>query len=859
MIINGKQTRALTMVPAGVVEVFDSEEKENLLDSTVSVRYTMHPNIQFLCKHWGIKRLNNATWRGPVAKNRLPALFRQLQAVTRNVVPEELIGGTARSGEPRMLDAGSRRKTDEWLEQFEDIPTDWKDGENPYGGSAMVQHALREQIYLRSHTSRERDFKEGVIAVRLTRSKKQGFVSVWIKARTSVDMGAANILNVKTPDRVSGTIIPAYKFPTFMKECHNLRIPTYNDTDWEAIETKLSEKLLLVTAPAKPGLVDVWVGRNYRGFQGMRRRKLRQTLNITGRQTLSVQERGRITLKELTKAGVGNDNVVYEDSLADAFEMTLAEPYELESLDANQQRVAGVHLATRKGFVNAAETGDGKTVTTLAAFEHKAESDWLGLVICEAVVKGQWVDEAAIWFPQLEVFVLNSRKELDALREFVGTREGPTMIVTSYSLAGDAWVDEEEGEELSETGEFLTSLRYSDICVDEGLCLRKNSKTHNALKALRDRAEVGVVLTATPYNTSKNDFARLISFARNDYELFQGVDLDAEYDLNDPEKLEEWTQIMYPYVQRDTVVDVSQFPTSDSEVIYLNPTIEELELSAAITNSLQDILEDMIVASERAAKTDKADTEYQQIAEELKTLRGTAVGSVTLARQAASDPECIMESDTIGGELIRSTSILDAVTEPTKRKKALELVKLHVEAGDQIIVFTEFRSAGQKLFDILQDKGYRVGSIFGGGGVAREGTIAAFQNQELDVVIATGAAKRGLNLHSANVMIHYDLSYTPEVLLQRCGRIIRRNSRHNKVKFYYLVLNGTIDSRVMGVVAARTAEALITSDAVSSTEMNLSRTALSVQSMLTQVDTSRIEIQSGGDKTIALVKSLLSV
>ena len=866
MIINGKERKTLKSAPAGIVEIIETNRTENLIDSTITMRYTMHPNVAFVCKEWGLTKLNNSTWRAPVPISRIPLLIDQLRAVTPNVIPEGLVGGTERFGESARPDYFSKGKANAWIDHYFDAEANTR----PVGEELEANHVSRNiRSYMRSndrvfashyHRGHERDHRHGIITYNLTRSTKPGHYSVWVKARTSEDMGEGNILNVKTPARVSGINELAYTFGHKMQSMEAHDVTWYDSTgQLNDLINEMRTKAFLVNMPGKPGIVEVWSG-DRSMLANARNRGARKALGIKGRHTAIIQQAGSVPLKTFIQTNVEfNDDVIYHEALNDTINMLLAEPYPLEALDETQRNVVGVHLATKFGFVNAAETGDGKTVTTLAAFDAKSHDDWVGLVICEAVVKTQWRDEAAIWFPQAEVYIIDSRNQLENLQEFMDNRTGPVVLITSYSLAGDAWVDPDKDEPLSEFGQYLMSHKYDDICLDEGLCLRNNGPTNNALKELRQQAEVGVVLTATPYNTSKNDFARLISFARNDYEMFEGVDLDKEYDLNVPEQLETWTKILSPMVQRDSVVDVTQFPSTESEVMYLKPSLEELELSAAITNSLHDILEDLILAAEKVATLNKTDLRYKEAADELKTLRGVALGSVTLARQLASDPECILQSETLGGELVRSTNILDAVTEPTKRTKALEIINKHVDLGDQVIVFTEFRTAGQKLFDVLQDKGYRVGAVFGGGGAARAETIRQFQDGELDVIIATGAAKRGLNLHSGNVLVHYDLSFSPEVLLQRCGRIIRRGSKHKTVKFYYLVLDGTIDLRVMGIVAARTAEAIITSDAVSSTEMNLSRTALSVKSMLEQVDTSRVEISEQGDKTMTLVKTLLGV
>lgn len=85
----------------------------------------------------------------------------------------------------------------------------------------------------------------------------------------------------------------------------------------------------------------------------------------------------------------------------------------------------------------------------------------------------------------------------------------------------------------------------------------------------------------------------------------------------------------------------------------------------------------------------------------------------------------------------------------------------------------------------------------------RDEARVAFQNSEIDVLVCTKAAERGLTLHKASVIFHYDLSWTPEPLLQKQGRAARVGSENEHVETYFLVLKGTIEEKVVEKVFSR--------------------------------------------------------
>jgi hypothetical protein len=78
----------------------------------------------------------------------------------------------------------------------------------------------------------------------------------------------------------------------------------------------------------------------------------------------------------------------------------------------------------------------------------------------------------------------------------------------------------------------------------------------------------------------------------------------------------------------------------------------------------------------------------------------------------------------------------------------------------------------------------------------RRQTVADFSDPKgsVRVLIATSAADEGLDLQVANRVVHWDLSPSPAILMQRNGRVARLGQVSN-VTAYYLILSGTHEEK----------------------------------------------------------------
>ena len=240
---------------------------------------------------------------------------------------------------------------------------------------------------------------------------------------------------------------------------------------------------------------------------------------------------------------------------------------------------------------------------------------------------------------------------------------------------------------------------------------------------------------------------------------------------------------------------------------------------------------DELVAWMTFAENNREGEEAEELAtarEALIAARGAWLGGTTLARMAASDPEALIGSGSAGAALLASQGLIaDACDNGgTKRAWCVNYCIERAAAGDRVLVFTEFATAARGLIDDLTDAGVSVGAVLGGGGRGRDRDIAAFREGELSVLVATSAGERGLNLQVANVIVHYDLPWTPDGVVQRTGRVQRIGSDVDFVDVVFPIMTGTIEERVASMVVARAVtslRALDTSRGIAAADTELGR------------------------------------
>jgi ERCC4-related helicase len=138
------------------------------------------------------------------------------------------------------------------------------------------------------------------------------------------------------------------------------------------------------------------------------------------------------------------------------------------------------------------------------------------------------------------------------------------------------------------------------------------------------------------------------------------------------------------------------------------------------------------------------------------------------------------------------------IKEDRKSLKLKEtLLKLKKEGHKKFIIFTQFRTTQDYLAEVLND--FKVVSFHGSlTADQKEDAILEFKNRS-EILICTEAGGEGRNLQFANILINYDLPWSPLKIEQRIGRIHRFGQKDNVYIFNY-ASKDTVAERILEVL-----------------------------------------------------------
>ncbi|MEI4486016.1 DEAD/DEAH box helicase [Frigidibacter sp. MR17.14] len=122
------------------------------------------------------------------------------------------------------------------------------------------------------------------------------------------------------------------------------------------------------------------------------------------------------------------------------------------------------------------------------------------------------------------------------------------------------------------------------------------------------------------------------------------------------------------------------------------------------------------------------------------------------------------------------------VNQGDKAKLLAEYVGRH--PGELSIVFGRTKHGSEKLSRLMESWGFSVGAIHGNKSQnQRERALQAFRSGEIEVLIATDVAARGLDIPDVKHVYNYDLPNVPENYVHRIGRTARAGRDGRAVAF----------------------------------------------------------------------------
>ncbi|WP_018590868.1 DEAD/DEAH box helicase [Terrisporobacter glycolicus] len=395
------------------------------------------------------------------------------------------------------------------------------------------------------------------------------------------------------------------------------------------------------------------------------------------------------------------------------------------------------------GGILADEMGLGKTIQTIAFLLNK--KDKKTLIVTPTSLIHNWKSEFEKFAPSLSVGISHGLKK-ERLNIIKNTKDFNVILTTYGSLRNDI----EEYEKL----EF-------DYCIIDEAQNIKNplASSTDAVKAIR--ASNKFALTGTPIENNLMELWSIFDFIMPGY-LYSLTKFNAIF-IKDESQIENLKRMIKPFILRRTKEQV---------IKELPPKIEKefyVEMGKTQRNTYGIYVE-----------------EIKRRLEEKRDVKNkiTIFSYLTKLRQLCLDPSIIVE-----GYKGKSA----------KTDTCLEIIKDYIEKDNKILVFSQFTSVLKNIGKKLNKN--KINFYYLDGSTPAKDRITLVDsfndNEEIKVfLISLKAGGTGLNLTSANTVIHFDPWWNPSVQNQASDRA-HRIGQKQVVEVIKLISKGTIEEKIM--------------------------------------------------------------
>ena len=408
------------------------------------------------------------------------------------------------------------------------------------------------------------------------------------------------------------------------------------------------------------------------------------------------------------------------------------------------------------GGILADEMGLGKSLQTICFFQKllKEDKNSKFLIVCPTSLSYNWENEILKFAPNLsyEVFASGRNERRKKLELFQGN-----IYITSYGL-------------LREDLEIYKNIEFKVFVIDEAQNI-KNPKTGLAHAVKSITSETKMALTGTPIENSIVELWSIFDFIMPGFlsnltRFQQKYRVKEDFDEETNQLLSNLKAQIKPFILRRKKKDVIQdLPDKIENNIYIDLSEEQKKLYAA---EVKYANEEMTGYIKNGGFTKN---------------KMLILSLLTRLRQICIDPKMIIEN--FHGE-------------SAKMENLIKIIKEVVENGHKILLFTSFKTALNIVKQRLDEEYISSYTIAGDvSSKRRQLLVDAFNKDNTNVfLIMLKSGGTGLNLTSADVVIHLDLWWNPQAENQATDRTHRIGQTKN-VEVIKLICKGTIEEKIL--------------------------------------------------------------
>lgn len=395
------------------------------------------------------------------------------------------------------------------------------------------------------------------------------------------------------------------------------------------------------------------------------------------------------------------------------------------------------------GGILADEMGLGKTVQTIAFL--LSERDKKSLVIAPTSLIYNWKYEFKKFAPTLRVGIVHgSKKERVSVIEDIDEYD---VLLTTYGT-------------LRNDEECYEKMTFDYCIIDEGQNI-KNPLAQSSKSVKEVRAKVKFALTGTPIENNLMELWSIFDFIMPGY-LFSGATFKKRF-IEGENAVENLQRYIKPFMIRRLKKDViKELPDKIEKKYYVELPKEQRKIYSAYVKEVKEKMQEENFAGDKI----------------------TIFSYLTKLRQLCLDPSILIEGYNGGSGKI---------------ERALELINDNIGAGNKIILFSQFTSVLANIGETLTQNNISYSYLDGSTKASRRlELVDEFNKSDENKVflISLKAGGTGLNLTSANIVIHFDPWWNPAIEEQATDRA-HRIGQKNVVQVFKLIAEGTIEESIL--------------------------------------------------------------
>ena len=395
------------------------------------------------------------------------------------------------------------------------------------------------------------------------------------------------------------------------------------------------------------------------------------------------------------------------------------------------------------GGILADEMGIGKTIQTIAFL--LSEENKHSLVVAPTSLIYNWKQEFDKFAPILRIGIIHGNKKerttvLNSIYDY-------DIILTTYGTLKNDILEYE-------------NIKFDYLILDEGQNIN-NPESQNAKLMKNINAKSRFVLTGTPMENNLIELWALFDFIMPGY-LYTKQEFTYKFIKQEEKYLEELKILISPYILRRIKKDViKEMPEKIETKFLVEMTTSQKKIYKAFLKEIQDNIKN--------PKINKNNI--------------TMFSYLTKLRQICLDPSVIIDEYSGGSGKINIAKEL-----------ILENIKEH-----KILLFSQFTSVLSRISYELKLQNIKYSYLDGSvSSKNRVKLIGEFnENKEIRIfLISLKAGGTGLNLTSADIVIHFDPWWNLSVEDQATDRA-HRIGQKNVVEVIKLIAKDTIEEKIL--------------------------------------------------------------